>query len=85
MYIIIITYNIIIMYIIIITGGPHPLPLMKSPGLAPTAFAVFTSRAAAGTLQKLAVSGMFAVYRGAGHRTILLQTVRTGENVSRLY
>ncbi len=45
------------------TSG-YPLPLMKSPGLAPTALAVFT-RAAACTQQKHAVSGMSAVYRGA--------------------
>ena len=59
------------------------LELRTSPGLAPSDLVAITTRVAASTLQKNAISGMSAVYRGASHWSILLQNAPKRENVSR--
>ena len=61
------------------------LELWTSPGLAPSDLVAITTRVAASTLQKNAISGMSAVYRGASHGSILLRNAPIRENVSRLF
>ena len=61
------------------------LELRTSPGLAPSDLVAIKTRVAATTLQKNAISGMSAVYRGACHWSILLQNAPIRENVSRLF